>query len=107
AAVIGPSLTSFGASLGRSLTDPLKPNHSPPARSRAARTATASPPWLGLSRPIGPTRLDTRTSRRGAAGAATRGLLVAAAPGRTWPTATSTSLIAIRRPRWPPAVETV
>src|SRR5207237_3145371 len=96
AAVIGPSLTSLGASLGRSLTDPLKPNHNPPARSRAARTATASPPWLGLSCSIGPTRLDTMTSRRGAATDETRAVVVAATPGRVSPSAASASLIAIR-----------
>src|SRR6266566_8613713 len=104
---MAPSLTSFGTSPGRSVTEPLKPNHSPPARSKAARIATASPPWLGLSRPIGPTRLDTTTSRRGGAAAEIRGLAVAGAPGRISAAAASASLISMRRPLWPPAVETV
>src|SRR5438874_1950492 len=59
-----PAVTQVGASLGCSLTVPLKPNQIPPVGSSAARSATASPPRLTLSGVAGPMRFDTTTRRR-------------------------------------------
>src|SRR5215471_7539595 len=82
----------------------------PPACSSAARSPTASPPWAALSRPIGPTRLETTTSRRGAAVDAARGLLwtgARSAASLMTDSSAATSSPDIHRPRWPPLVETV
>src|SRR5437899_2628313 len=69
--------------------------------------AVASPPWAGLPRPIGPTRLETMTSRRGGAPIETRALREADVRDSHSPTVESASFIDILSPRRRPKVETV
>src|ERR1043166_9778392 len=81
----------------------------PPACSSAARSATASPPWAALSRPIGPTRFETTISRRGADFATALKLPAAGAWVSVSPIidpAVATSSPGISPPRSPPVVET-